>query len=377
MTLAKMAIPTNPLEEQNTSAIFKTMTSSLENTTAVLSTGASTLSLPSPWALNMAIVSGLAVSLIGGLGNLVVVTVLVQQAMTRRTLRVLKVTADSVLVLQLAVVDLLYCTVSLPLCVASYLQGEEMPGTLCAFAGFFRLLNGNVEFNTLGLVALERSYHIYRGRSGGGVFSLGRTRMYCVVLWTLGFAFQLPGISMKKYGFNPLTYKCDLLITSPRFRGLLVGLEIMLPMVILIASYVAILRRVRKSKALLAGFSTSKDASGRSAFLARRYRSAGRSVLGLTILYCVCILPMAVYNIVDENGYYKDIGIVLNCLYWIQYAANTAIYGFTNNRFNKAFRILVSCRRGDRGRQNAGEGIRHVGGAFSCSFKRPDDSSWC
>ncbi|XP_063586197.1 protein trapped in endoderm-1-like [Penaeus indicus] len=364
----KMTIPTNSLEEENTSAIYETMTSSLENTTP---------SLPSPWARNMAIISGLAVSLIGGLGNLVAVTVLVQQAMTRRTQRVLKVTADSVLVLQLAVVDLLYCTVSLPLSVASYLHGEEVPGPLCAFAGFFRLLNANVEFNTLGLVALERSYHIYRGRSGGGVFTLGRTRGYCVALWFLGFAFQLPGISMKKYGFNPLTYKCDLLFTSPGVRGLLVGLEVMLPLVILMASYVAILRRVRRSKALLAGFSTSKEASGRSAFLARRYRSAGRSVLGLTILYFVCILPMAVYNIVDENGYYKDIGIVLNCLYWIQYAANTAIYAFTNSRFNKAFRILVSCRRGDRVRQNAGEGIRHVGGAFSCSFRRPGDSSWC
>ncbi|XP_047471190.1 uncharacterized protein LOC125026655 [Penaeus chinensis] len=311
----KMTIPTNPLEEENTSAVYETMTSSLENTTT-LSTGASTPSLLSPWALNMAIISGLAVSLIGGLGNLVAVTVLVQQAMTRRTLRILKVTADSVLVLQLAVVDLLYCTVSLPLSVASYLHGEEMPGPLCAFAGFFRLLNANVEFNTLGLVALQRSYHIYRGRSRGEAFSLGRTRLYCVAVWILGAAFQLPGIAMQILG--------------------------------------------------------------RSAFLARRYRSAGRSVLGLTIMYCVCILPMAVYNIVDESGYYKDIGIVLNCLYWIQYAANTAIYGYTNRGFNKAFRILVSCRRGDRGRQNTGgEGIRHVGGAFSCSFRRPDDSSWC
>lgn len=146
----------NPLGAENPSAIYRAMTTLLENTTTTFGPGTSAPSPPSPWALNMAIASGLAVSLIGGLGNLVAVAVLLQQTMTRRTLRVLKVTADSVLVLQLAVVDLLYCTVTLPLCVASYLQGEEMPGPLCAFAGFFRILNGNVEFNTLGLVALER-----------------------------------------------------------------------------------------------------------------------------------------------------------------------------------------------------------------------------
>ncbi|XP_042891455.1 protein trapped in endoderm-1-like [Penaeus japonicus] len=342
-------------------------------------------SLPTAWSLQMAIVFGGAVSLIGGLGNLVAVVVLVQQTMTRRSQRILKVTADSVLVLQLAVVDLLYCTVSLPLCVVSYVRGKEMLEPLCDFAGFFRLFIANVEFNTLGLVALERSYHIYRGRrSAGGVFSVRRTRMYCVVLWVLGFAFQLPGISMDKYGFNFMTYKCDLLITAPAVRGLLVGLEVMLPLIVLLTSYFAIHRRVKKSKALLDGFS-SKKCDSRSALLTRRHRSAGRSVLGLTILYCVCILPMAVHNIVDENGYYKEIGIVLNCLYWIQYAANTVIYAFTNNRFNKAIRILVRCRGGGGGgcrRQQTidggGGGTRHVAMALSSSFKKlPDGSSRC
>lgn len=94
---------------------------------------------------------------------------------------------------------------------------------------------------------------------------------------------------------------------------------------------------------------------------------------------------MAVHNIVDENGYYKEIGIVLNCLYWIQYAANTVIYAFTNNRFNKAIRILVRCRGGGGGgcrRQQTidggGGGTRHVAMALSSSFKKlPDGSSRC
>lgn len=55
-----------------------------------------------------------------------------------------------------------------------------------------------------------------------------------------------------------MTYKCDLLITAPAVRGLLVGLEVMLPLIVLLTSYFAIHRRVKKSKALLDGFSSKK-----------------------------------------------------------------------------------------------------------------------
>lgn len=120
-------------------------------------------SAPAPWAMKVAMGVAGTVALTGGLSNLAAVALLSKESSRRKCHRVVGVTSDTVLVLQLALVDLLYCTVSLPLLLATVYGSSVDPDLespeshrLCVAAAFIRIVNANVEFNTLGLVAVER-----------------------------------------------------------------------------------------------------------------------------------------------------------------------------------------------------------------------------
>ncbi|XP_045625580.1 P2Y purinoceptor 2 [Procambarus clarkii] len=294
---------------------------------------------PAVWALTLGLVMGGLVAVSGSVCNLGAVAVLLKEASRRRSRQLMVVTADSILLLQLAVVDLLYCSVTLPLLMATYLQPQFHPPAFCAAAGFIRIANSNVEFNTLGLVALERFYNIKRGRSSGGLFSVRLTRLYCSGLWVLALGFQLPFIRTGQYGFNERTHRCDIMVGWWTRCALVMG-EAVLPLAVILTCYLAILRQVRRSKALMAKYMDGHHprSSGEEGGLVRRYRVASRTLLGLVILYAVCILPIVVLNIAGEFGRWKEVGIVFHCFYWLQYIANTLIYVMSNVRYRMALR---------------------------------------
>ncbi|XP_071536995.1 protein trapped in endoderm-1-like [Panulirus ornatus] len=299
-------------------------------------------SAPAPWAMKIGLSIAGMVAVTGGVCNFGAVAVLVKEASTKQCRRMVSVTSDTMLILQLAMVDLLYCSVSLPLMMVTSLSSVPPPHVLCVAAAFIRIINANVEFNTLGLVAVERFYHIKRGHKSSGLFSVRLTKLYCSGVWVVGVCLQLPILATGQYGFNRSTYKCDIMV-SEQVRWLVVLIECLLPLAVILISYVAILRQVRHSRALLAKYMDSQDtrSGGQAARLLRRYKVASRSLLGLVILYLVCILPVALYNIIGQDGQWKELGILLYCLYWLQYVANTIIYVMSSARYRMALRVFL------------------------------------
>ncbi|XP_042216195.1 N-arachidonyl glycine receptor-like [Homarus americanus] len=321
---------------------------------------------PALWALILGVCMAGAVALVGGVCNLGAIVVLLKEGSRRRPGRPLVVVADTILLIQLAVVDLLYCSITLPIIMVTYLRPEPLPYTFCATAGFIRIANANVEFNTLGLVAIERFYHIKRGRSvGGGLFSVKLTRLYCLCLWAVGVLFQVPFVATGQYGFNQWTYKCDLIIGRVTRVVMVLG-EVLLPLLVILGCYIAILYRVRHSKTLLAkymdGHESKRGLGGQPIGLMRRYKAASRSLLGIVVMYLVCILPVSVYNIVGQDGSWKEAGIILYSIYWLQYIANTIIYVMSNIRYRVALRVFMTMSSGNK-LQRGGTAVRVTTGS--------------
>ncbi|CAL4073098.1 unnamed protein product, partial [Meganyctiphanes norvegica] len=169
---------------------------------------------PSSWALSVGAWVTVGVALVGGTANLVAVATLTHQMVCRPSRRVIKWTAETVLILQLAVNDLLYCGGSLPFVIHHYFTRVPTTDALCAFAGCLRITNACVEFNTLGLVALQRCYQIHTGRGRSGFFTVARTAYLCGGVWLLSTLLQMPLLIKGRFHFHQPTYKCDFHVTD-------------------------------------------------------------------------------------------------------------------------------------------------------------------
>ena len=71
--------------------------------------------------------------------------------------------------------------------------------------------------------------------------------------------------------------------------------------------------------------------------------------LRLIFVYLFCVIPICIWNIMfsvrgqspEDNMALS--GILLYCLYWLQYGINWIIYFFNNPRYRRAFKQLISC----------------------------------
>ena len=81
----------------------------------------------------------------------------------------------------------------------------------------------------------------------------------------------------------------------------------------------------------------------------RRSRTTG-VIVRLLFVYLVCVIPICVFNLCEapNPGVHKDAGIVVYCLYWLQYCINNFIYVVSNGRYRRAylqFLCWITCRR--------------------------------
>ena len=80
----------------------------------------------------------------------------------------------------------------------------------------------------------------------------------------------------------------------------------------------------------------------------RRSRTTG-VIVRLLSVYLVCVIPICVFNLMEgpKPGAHKDAGIVVYCIYWLQYCINNFIYVVSNGRYRRAyfqFLCWITCR---------------------------------
>ncbi|CAL4126134.1 unnamed protein product [Meganyctiphanes norvegica] len=318
------------------------------------------------------------VSVLGSIGNALTMCTIIHQScwLPPRMRSIPKLTADTVLIFNLALTDFLYCILALPPLVATYyciysnenctwLSATMDKFTLCKISAFVRHFIADCECMTLGVMALERCVAIYRFRHRryqSSFFTPINTAGICLLLWLISMV-ALSNLFHNNYGYNEKTFKCDYLknssynettfkfdysnnstctpgwsnLVSP--RGDFFFFKFIIFIIFIVMGYFVILYQIYFS-----------GGSNKHISMAIRRFQSTKVIRRLLFVYIICILPMCIFNIIQTyrcfNPKYIELNIVLYCIYFIQYFANNFIYALGNKKYRyayKQFYAFVCC----------------------------------
>ncbi|XP_047471199.1 protein trapped in endoderm-1-like [Penaeus chinensis] len=252
----------------------------------------------------------------------------------------IKLAGDTILLLHLSICDFLYCVVNLPITAWSYnVSADHAPGKgFCTVVAAFRYLNALVEWMTLGLLTVQRCVDLRRSR---------RVRFFkplptCGILllcWLGGLAVMLGALIQGNFEYNTDGFKCDMQEGNSKLY--FHTLETLLPCCLMVVGCCSIIIQIWKNKRKL-------RASGmHPALVEKRSRDAWRStalLLGLLLLFLVCVIPNAVYNVIS---FYPElvnsaVGVGIYAFYWTQYGVNFLVYAASNKNYRRAYVHLFS-----------------------------------
>ncbi|KAM4588682.1 G-protein coupled receptor 84-like [Odontesthes bonariensis] len=191
-----------------------------------------------------AVLWGCAVTITGTVGNLMTILAFALDPRLR--------TRFNVLIVNLAVADLLYCTILQPISVDSYLHLRWRSGQLwCSIFGLLLFLSNSVSIITLCLVAVSRYLLVAKRALFDRVFSNYGLILLLVSAWTLGLASFGP--LWPVYVFVPQVCTCSFHRTRGRpYSTILLFFYFFVGLGCVGAFYLLIYRRVKiASQALL------------------------------------------------------------------------------------------------------------------------------
>lgn len=200
-----------------------------------------------------AVLWGCAVAITGTVGNLMTILAFVFDPHLR--------TRFNVLIVNLAIADLLYCTILQPISVDSYLHLRWRSGQLwCSIFGLLLFLSNSVSIITLCLVALSRYLLVAKRAVFDRVFTNHGLIFLLILAWTSGLASFGP--LWPVYVFVPQVCTCSFHRTEGRpYSTILLFLYFFVGLGCVGAFYLLIYRRVRVASQALLRYRLSRRSS--------------------------------------------------------------------------------------------------------------------
>ncbi|XP_059099520.1 protein trapped in endoderm-1-like isoform X2 [Tigriopus californicus] len=290
-------------------------------------------------------------TVVGIAGNLLTVVALLRCPKLRSH-------ATTLFVISLAISDLLFAAVNLPLTASRYVQEEWVLGaTVCRLFPFF--FYGNVAASLMNMVAITINRYVLISCHANYSRIYSRFNIFLMIVFVWGFSFGImipPLVEIwGTMGLNEKTFSCTILKkdgTSPKKFLMLFGF--MMPCIVITCCYSAIFCKVRQSRKnvqqhLNGGTGpSSNNTQIRNQYHTNSVQSAQRredirlTKMMLTIFLCfvVCFLPLMLVNVVDEGIRYPFLHIPASVLAWASAVINPFIYAFKNRQYQQAFAKL-------------------------------------
>ncbi|CAL1608930.1 unnamed protein product [Knipowitschia caucasica] len=205
-----------------------------------------------------AVVWGCCVTITGTLGNLLTVLAFCLDARLR--------TRFNVLIVNLALADLLYCTVLQPISVDSYLYLRWRSGaTWCRVFGFLLFVSNSVSIITLCLLAAGRYLLVAKRQLFDRVFSKQGTVLLVMLAWALGVVSFAP--LWPVYVFVPSVCTCSFHRTEGRpYSTILLFFYFFVGLGSVGVFYLLIYKRVKVASRALLKYRFSRRSSKKKAF---------------------------------------------------------------------------------------------------------------
>ncbi|XP_038044358.1 beta-4C adrenergic receptor-like [Patiria miniata] len=289
---------------------------------------------------------GFVATFVGLLGNLAVIFAIL-------TVKKLQ-TKTNVFVLNLAVADVLTCTVA-PLQAVTILSDElVIPSWLCKLVAFCIITCIGCSINTLALIAVNRLVGITTTAMYHKVYTPIRLFLMIVMSWAVPIAVAtIPLFSnYAKYGFNPIYKSCtwssnmSYIIT---YAKLISVMYFPLQFTILFVSYLKIYLYVtRTTQSMLRldkyGGTTGLGSQTLQIQLWKRQVTVTKNLFTVVCVFFLCMCPyFATLGLPSNVG--KSLLSYASLVLMSNSAVNPIIYGTKHPDFRTAFAHILRCKR--------------------------------
>ncbi|XP_042217814.1 G-protein coupled receptor moody-like isoform X3 [Homarus americanus] len=207
------------------------------------------------YVLGFTAASAFIIAILGSFGNLLTIIAL---PMCKK----LRTTATAFIV-NLAVVELLFCLLILPMAGAQYLYLQQYDDALltdrdCAFFTPVKYALTQVELQTILAIALTRALAVSVPRLYTSINRPIVMGCYIAGIWIYSFALKIPAIAgiLGKYIFNTYTMECDMTSDNAMARLIYILVEAVIPVLLIFLMYVFVFVMVKLSSARVARATT-------------------------------------------------------------------------------------------------------------------------
>ncbi|XP_059083231.1 protein trapped in endoderm-1-like [Tigriopus californicus] len=241
----------------------------------------------------------------------------------------------TILIVNLAFADLMYCSINLPLYTIQYWNGRwPFDRMACRIFAVFRYVNAFGEWMSLAVIALSRCVGLIRNQR---CFSWKQGFVIIIAIWFYAFLMILPAVTehFGKFGYNCMVGKCDFIsqvdeAIEPHVFFYAIGFGI--PCFVILISYCVIWCYAKNSAKYLR--KTSEE--NRRNVLQREYNMTCTLFL-ICLCYLVFVAPIAIVNIIDPTAQNPQLHLAFFCVYWFQYSLNFLIYAARCEQYRRAY----------------------------------------
>jgi len=313
--------------------------------------------------------AAIILSIIGCAGNMLTVVALTRDKKLRQQ-------ATTFFVISLAISDLFFCAINLPLTAARYIQQEWTLGpVLCRLFPFF--FYGNVAASLMSMVAITVNRYVLIAFHGyyRKIYTYRNIVIMLLAVWTFSFGMIFPPLIdiWGTLGLDEATFSCTIKkLNGKSPKKFLFLVAFLLPSISIILCYSAIFYTVRSSRHKLESHNTPvqvKTSKRKEAIRSQRLEDLKLTKMMLTIflLFLICFLPLMLVNVLDDEIKQPSVHIIASVLAWMSATINPIIYSFLNKQYQKAFRTLL-CLNTMRDKQSSGLSL-------SQGLRTPESSS--
>jgi len=289
--------------------------------------------------------SAIILSILGCTGNLLTMVALTRDKKLRQQ-------ATTYFVISLAISDLFFCVINLPLTAARFIRKEWTLGpVLCRLFPFF--FYGNVAASLMSMVAITINRYVLIAFHGyyRKIYSYRNIIFMLLAVWTFSFGMIFPPLVdiWGTLGLDEATFSCTIKSLNGKSpKKFLFLVAFLLPSISIILCYSAIFYKVRSSRQKLESHSTPVNVQAnkrKEAIKSQRLEDLKLTKMMLTIflLFMICFLPLMLVNVLDDDIKQPSVHIIASVLAWMSATINPIIYSFLNKQYQKAFRTLL-CR---------------------------------
>lgn len=324
------------------------------------------------------------IAVIGTFGNLLTIIALPMSKKLRTT--------ATAFVVNLAVVELLFCVFILPMSGAQYLFLQHTGDSLlsdrdCIFFAVTRYTLTQVELQTILAIALTRALAVSLPRLYAIINRPAIMGCYITGIWIYSFLLKMPTAFklLGHYTFNSDTMECDMSNKNRKSRFIMIIIEAVVPVLTIIVLYIFVFVMVKLSTARVnrassrgkvppAASSTTSTSStsatnqrkgSNSSFkslkkmvsesnlrarfthqsstvsqrlnTSRRDMRVARTIFIIFVLVLVCSVPVMMVHTFDPLVSHPVRFLFLHILYWIQYCLNLVVYVLMNRQYRDAY----------------------------------------